>query len=77
MEEAELRFSRSFSNRADVTSKSLEYWIDLPGGISSGLIEASHILGGIKGLDMVYFSADDIVRHQIIAEIVNAYEKKT
>ncbi|MEA2101286.1 MAG: PhoH family protein [Thermodesulfobacteriota bacterium] len=64
-----------FNSKAVITGDITQ--VDLPSGISSGLIEASHILSGIKGLDMVYFSADDVVRHRIIAEIINAYEEKS
>ncbi len=49
--------------------------VDLPGDVKSGLIEASHILKGIEGIDFVYFSEDDVVRHRIVSEIIKAYDK--
>lgn len=49
--------------------------LDLPSGMTSGLIEASTLLKGINGLEMVYFSEDDVVRHRIVADIIKAYDK--
>ena len=49
--------------------------VDLPGDVKSGLIEASQILKDIKGIDFVYFSEDDVVRHRIVSEIIKAYDK--
>lgn len=48
--------------------------IDLPGGVKSGLVEALDILGQIKGVSTVRFSADDVVRHRLVADIVLAYD---
>ena len=48
--------------------------IDLPGGVKSGLIEALDLLGGIKGVSKIRFSSKDVVRHRLVAEIVNAYD---
>jgi phosphate starvation-inducible protein PhoH and related proteins len=49
--------------------------IDLPRGNSSGLIEAQHILSGVRGLAFTYFTAADVVRHPLVARIVEAYER--
>ncbi|MCD6281457.1 MAG: PhoH family protein [Deltaproteobacteria bacterium] len=49
--------------------------VDLPSDVKSGLIEASQILKDIKGIDFVYFSEDDVVRHRIVSEIIKAYDK--
>jgi phosphate starvation-inducible PhoH-like protein len=49
--------------------------IDLPRGNSSGLIEAQHILRGVRGLAFTYFTAADVVRHPLVARIVEAYER--
>lgn len=49
--------------------------IDLPSGVKSGLVEALDILGRIKGVSIVRFGADDVVRHHLVAEIVRAYDK--
>jgi len=48
--------------------------VDLPGGVRSGLVEALDLLGGIKGVSRIRFSAKDVVRHRLVAEIVNAYD---
>ena len=50
--------------------------IDLPTGKKSGLIEANNILTNIKGIEFIYFSKDDVVRHQLVSKIIDAYEKK-
>ena len=48
--------------------------IDLPKGQSSGLIEAERILKRVQGIAHVRFSSADVVRHPLIARIVDAYE---
>lgn len=50
--------------------------IDLPSGKKSGLIEAKSILSQIKGIDFIYFSKDDVVRHRLVSNIIDAYGKK-
>lgn len=50
--------------------------VDLPGRQRSGLIEAQHILKGIDQIKFINFSANDVVRHPVVAKIINAYEKK-
>ena len=49
--------------------------IDLPRGSSSGLIEAQHILRDVRGIAFTYFTAADVVRHPLVARIVEAYER--
>lgn len=49
---------------------------DLPSGKTSGLIEAKNILTQIKGIEFLYFSKDDVVRHKLVSNIIDAYEKK-
>ena len=49
--------------------------IDLPKKVKSGLIDATEKLKHIKQIDFVHFSASDVVRHPVVAEIINAYEK--
>ena len=51
--------------------------IDLPNREDSGLAHASRILRDIKGIAIVQFDNDDIVRHRLVKEIVNAYNKET
>lgn len=50
--------------------------IDLPTGKKSGLIEINKILNNIKGIEFIYFSKDDVVRHKLVSNIIDAYEKK-
>ncbi len=47
--------------------------IDLPFGKSSGLIEVQRILGKVKGIEFVTFSPADVVRHQLVQNILEAY----
>ena len=49
--------------------------IDLPQGKSSGLVEIVRILDGVKGINFVFFSEKDVVRHKLVQEIIKAYEK--
>lgn len=48
--------------------------IDLPNGKVSGLVETKEILQGIKGIRFVFFSKKDVVRHQLVRDIIKAYE---
>ncbi len=48
--------------------------IDLPRGVPSGLVEAERILRGVKGISFARFTSSDIVRHPMVARIVEAYE---
>ena len=49
--------------------------IDLPSKEKSGLVEALKILRGIKGIEIVEFSREDVVRHRLVQEIIRAYEE--
>jgi len=49
--------------------------IDLPTGKNSGLVEATKILKGIKGLDIVYLTEKDVVRHHMVQKIILAYDR--
>lgn len=51
--------------------------IDLPPGQSSGLNEAVRILKNVDGIAITTFNAEDVVRRDLVARIVQAYEKKT
>ncbi|MCM1313441.1 MAG: PhoH family protein [Bacteroides sp.] len=48
--------------------------IDLPRSVRSGLVEASSVLKGIKGISFVEMNEKDIVRHRLVTRIVNAYD---
>lgn len=50
--------------------------IDLPSKVKSGLIDATQKLKNIKAIDFVYFTARDVVRHPVVADIIRAYENE-
>jgi phosphate starvation-inducible PhoH-like protein len=47
--------------------------IDLPRGLSSGLKEASQVLKAVKGIGIVRMAPVDVIRHDVVARIVEAY----
>lgn len=47
--------------------------IDLPKKAQSGLQNALRILGDIKGIDIIYLSGEDVVRHKLVKQILKAY----
>ena len=49
--------------------------VDLPTERKSGLIEIQEIMSNISGIRFVYFSEKDVVRHQLVQEIIKAYER--
>jgi phosphate starvation-inducible PhoH-like protein len=49
--------------------------IDLPRGVKSGLWDAEEILSKVIGVDFSYFTSKDVVRHPLVAKIIEAYEK--
>ena len=49
--------------------------VDLPPGQTSGLAEAVRLLEGIEGIGHVAFSAADVIRHELVGRIVEAYDK--
>lgn len=49
--------------------------IDLPKGVMSGLVHAERTLQNIRKIDFVNFEASDVVRHPVVAEIIQAYDK--
>ncbi|ABW66589.1 PhoH family protein [Desulfosudis oleivorans] len=64
-----------FNSKAVITGDITQ--IDLPTGKSSGLIEAKDILTDITGIEFVFFSKKDVVRHSLVEKIIAAYEEKT
>jgi phosphate starvation-inducible PhoH-like protein len=62
-----------FSSKAVITGDVTQ--TDLPDGKRSGLIEARSTLEGIEGIRFVYFSRDDVIRHPLVQEIIDAYER--
>ena len=49
--------------------------IDLPRGIESGLVQAEQVLRRVEGIAFTRFTAADVVRHPLVARIVEAYER--
>ena len=49
--------------------------IDLPRGVQSGLAEAVEILRGVKGVGIAELTSTDVVRHEVVSRIVDAYER--
>ena len=49
--------------------------IDLPRGVPSGLAEAVEILRGVKGVGIAELGAADVVRHEVVSRIVEAYDR--
>ena len=60
-----------FGARAVVTGDITQ--IDLPKGIKSGLKDAQDVLGGVRGIAFTQFTKEDVVRHPLVARIVDAY----
>ncbi len=61
-----------FSSKTVITGDVTQ--TDLPNGKVSGLIQAKEILQGIRGIQFVYFSREDVIRHPLVQEIIDAYE---
>jgi phosphate starvation-inducible PhoH-like protein len=49
--------------------------IDLPKNQSSGLVHAQNILKNVKGISFIKLGKNDIIRHRLVTDIVNAYEE--
>ena len=50
--------------------------IDLPKGSPSGLVDAEHVLKRVSGIAITHFTSKDVVRHPLVARIVDAYDKQ-
>jgi len=51
--------------------------VDLPSGQTSGLAEAVRLLADVDGIGRVVFTHEDVIRHELVAKIVAAYDKAT
>lgn len=49
--------------------------IDLPGKEHSGLVQIQNVLKGIEDIEFVYFNKNDVVRHRLVKNIIDAYER--
>jgi phosphate starvation-inducible protein PhoH and related proteins len=61
-----------FGSKAVITGDITQ--IDLPTGRTSGLVEAMKVVGNIEGIAFIRFDDKDVVRHQLVQQIVKAYE---
>lgn len=62
-----------FGSKAVITGDVTQ--IDLPKGVPSGLKHAIGILDGVRGIEITRFTSKDVVRHPLVARIVDAYEE--
>jgi phosphate starvation-inducible PhoH-like protein len=62
-----------FNSKAVVTGDITQ--VDLPTERTSGLIEIQEILRDIPGIQFVYFTEQDVVRHRLVQEIIKAYDR--
>ncbi|NOT18542.1 MAG: PhoH family protein [Sulfuriferula sp.] len=63
-----------FGSKAVITGDVTQ--VDLARHQKSGLIDAAEILQDVRGIAFTHFQSEDIVRHPLVARIVNAYEKR-
>jgi phosphate starvation-inducible PhoH-like protein len=61
-----------FGSKAVITGDITQ--VDLPAGRVSGLIEVRSILKDVPGLRFIHFTEEDVVRHELVQQIVRAYE---
>jgi phosphate starvation-inducible PhoH-like protein len=61
-----------FGSKAVITGDITQ--IDLPRGMTSGLVEAIAVLNGVSGISFVYFDEKDVVRHRLVQSVIKAYE---
>lgn len=62
-----------FGTRAVVTGDITQ--VDLARGQKSGLVEAEKVLARVRGIAFTHFQSGDVVRHPLVQQIVNAYER--
>jgi len=63
-----------FNSKAVITGDITQ--VDLPHEKPSGLIESKNILQGIDGIELVFFTEKDVVRHKLVQAIIRAYDKR-
>jgi phosphate starvation-inducible PhoH-like protein len=68
-------FLTRLGNRSKMVINGDQSQIDLPRGVESGLVHANSILRDIQKIKFVEFSVTDVVRHPVVADIINAYSK--
>ncbi len=62
-----------FDSKAVITADITQS--DLPGGQPTGLLQAQELLSDIEGIKFIYLTGSDIVRHELVQKIIEAYEK--
>jgi phosphate starvation-inducible PhoH-like protein len=62
-----------FNSKAVITGDVTQ--IDLPQGKKSGLVEALEVCGKIEGIGVMQFGEKDVVRHNLVQQIIRAYEE--
>jgi phosphate starvation-inducible PhoH-like protein len=62
-----------FSSKAVITGDITQ--IDLPSEKASGLVQAKQILQDIEGIEFIFFSKRDVVRHRLVQDVIRAYEE--
>jgi phosphate starvation-inducible PhoH-like protein len=62
-----------FNSKAVITGDITQ--IDLPAGRRSGLVEALEVVGGIEGIAFIHFNERDVVRHNLVQQIIKAYDE--
>ncbi len=62
-----------FGSKAVITGDITQ--IDLPSGRRSGLVEAIEVVGRIEGIAFIYFNERDVVRHNLVQQIIKAYDE--
>jgi phosphate starvation-inducible PhoH-like protein len=63
-----------FNSKAVITGDITQ--IDLPNERRSGLIEAIDVVGNIEGISFIYFDERDVVRHNLVQQIIKAYDER-
>jgi len=70
---------KMFLTRLGAGSKAIitgdETQIDLPTRNMSGLVQIQQVIGNVEGIKFVYFNKGDVVRHKLVKDIIDAYEK--
>ena len=63
-----------FDSRAVITGDITQ--TDLPTDTKSGLVDAQSVLSDVAGIAFIHFSKEDVVRHELVQQIVEAYEER-
>jgi phosphate starvation-inducible PhoH-like protein len=61
------------NSRAIVTGDVTQ--IDLPSRANSGLVQIQEVLKGVEGISFIYLDRNDVVRHRLVKDIIDAYDK--